>query len=53
MEKYVIFNAEMQIVNIVVWDGDLSTWQPPAGCTYVLESDIDITTFTWHGADSA
>lgn len=47
MEKYVILNDEMEIVNIVIWNGDLSTWQPPENCTYVLESEIDISQFEW------
>lgn len=47
MEKYVIFNADMQIVNIVLWNGDLSTWQPPEGCTYALESEVDLSQFEW------
>lgn len=47
MEKYVIFNADMQIVNIVLWNGDLSTWQPSEGCTYALESEVDLSQFEW------
>lgn len=53
MNKYVIFNADMQIVNIVVWNGDLNTWQPPDNCTYALESELDMSQFTWAGEESA
>lgn len=49
MDKYVIFNADMQIVNIVVWNGDLNTWQPPVNCTYALESELDMSQFKWVG----
>lgn len=51
MQKYVILNDEMKIVNIVIWNGDLSTWKPPENCTYVLESEIDVSQFEW--AESA
>lgn len=47
MEKYVIFNPEMKIVNIVIWNGDLSKWQPPENCKAVLESEIDLTQYHW------
>lgn len=47
MEKYVIFTPEMKIANIVLWDGDLSTWQPPEGCTYALETEVDLSQFEW------
>lgn len=49
MDKYVIFNPEMKIANIVLWNGDLSKWQPPVGYTYVLESEVDLTQFQWVG----
>jgi hypothetical protein len=29
--------------NIVVWNGDTSTWQPPAGTRAVLVSEIDLS----------
>ena len=44
---YVIFDSQMKIVNRVLWDGDLSTWQPPEGCTYALESEVDLSQFEW------
>jgi len=52
MEKYVIFNSEMQIVNIVVWDGDLSTWQPPNDCTCIKESEVDLSLYKWLNIDN-
>ena len=47
MEKYVIFTPEMKIANIVLWNGNLATWQPPEGCTYALESEVDLSQFEW------
>lgn len=47
MEKYVIFNADMQIMNIVLWNGNIETWQPPEGCTYALEYEVDLSQFEW------
>lgn len=47
MEKYVIFTPENKIANIVLWDGDLSTWQPPENCVAVLESEIDLSQYHW------
>lgn len=47
MDKYIIFTPEMKIANIVLWNGDLSTWQPPENCKAVLESEIDVTQYSW------
>lgn len=30
------------LVNLVLWDGDSSTWQPPFGTKAVLLSDVDL-----------
>lgn len=27
--------------NLVLWDGNLETWQPPEGTTAVLASEVD------------
>ena len=42
----------MQIVNIVVWDGDLSTWQPPNDCTCIKESEVDLSLYKWLNIDN-
>jgi hypothetical protein len=47
MDRWVILNSEGKIINIVVWNGDLSTWQPPENATAVLEKDIDIFSYEW------
>ena len=47
VDRYVILNEENKIVNIVLWNGDLSTWQPPVSCVAVLESEIDSTQLNW------
>jgi hypothetical protein len=42
-EKYAIINeAAGHLVNVVLWDGDLSKWQPPAGTTAARLEDIDL-----------
>jgi len=44
-EKYAIINeAAGHLVNVVLWDGDLSKWQPPANTTAVRLADIDLST---------
>jgi hypothetical protein len=41
-ERYVILNAENGwLENIVMWNGNLETWQPPEGTIAKLESEID------------
>lgn len=37
MARYVILDAQNRIVNRCEWDG-VSSWQPAAGCTAMLES---------------
>jgi hypothetical protein len=44
MKYAIINNAEGYLENIVLWDGDTSKWQPPAGVTAVPLDDIDIST---------
>jgi len=42
MDTYAIINIENGwIENIVVWDGNLETWQPPEGTIVKLESEVD------------
>ena len=44
-DKYAIINeASGHLVNAVLWDGDLSKWQPPAGTRAELLADIDLAT---------
>jgi len=43
--KYVIIDQNNKAVNIVVWDGDTSTWQPPENTTAVLLEDVDPSVF--------
>lgn len=31
------------LVNIVVWDGNLETWQPPKGTIAKLTSEVDFS----------
>ena len=44
-EKYAILDqANGHLANVVLWDGDLSKWQPPAGTSAVRLADIDLAT---------
>lgn len=38
VKQYAILNSEGVCVNRVLWDG-LSDWQPPDGCSVVLDED--------------
>lgn len=38
----IIDNTGGWLIGVVVWNGDTSTWQPPAGTYAVLASTIDI-----------
>jgi hypothetical protein len=44
-EKYAILDqAAGHLINVVLWDGDTSKWQPPAGTSAVRLADIDLAT---------
>jgi hypothetical protein len=44
-EQYAILAQPAgHLVNVVLWDGDLSKWQPPAGTSAVRLADIDLAT---------
>ena len=41
-QKWAILNKENGWLEmVVIWDGNLSTWQPPEGTIAELESEID------------
>lgn len=43
MSTYAIIDATGGwLINLVLWDGDLETWQPPEGTNAVLADTIDI-----------
>lgn len=47
-DKWLILNADNKIVNFIVWNGDLSTWQPPDNCTVVKVNNAeDIAQYEW------
>lgn len=42
-QRYAIINdGGGWLENLVVWNGDKSTWQPPIGTRAVLASEIDL-----------
>lgn len=42
-DKYAIIDtAAGHLVNVVLWDGDLATWQPPAGSRAELLANVDL-----------
>lgn len=42
MDTYAILDEEGGwLVNLVVWDGSLETWQPPEGTIAVLASEVN------------
>jgi hypothetical protein len=44
-EQYAILHQPAgHLVNVVLWDGDLSKWQPPAGTSAARLADIDLAT---------
>jgi hypothetical protein len=44
MNKYAIIDeAAGHLVNVVLWDGDLATWQPPAGTRAELLANVDLS----------
>jgi hypothetical protein len=45
MENYAIINIDGGwLENIVLWDGNLKTWQPPNGTKAVIASEVDFST---------
>lgn len=43
IERYVILNADGGwLENIILWDGNLETWQPPEGTIAKLASEVDL-----------
>lgn len=42
-QTYVILNEkDSSLVNLIIWDGDLTKWTPPDGTIAVLASNIDL-----------
>ena len=43
MNKYAIIDeAAGHLVNVVLWDGDLATWQPPTGTRAELLANVNL-----------
>jgi len=39
------------VENIISWDGDLNTWQPPAGYTMIVAADDTVIGSSWNGVE--
>ena len=37
------------VTNIVVWDGDTNTWQPPADATMLVQATTPAMVWQWNG----
>jgi len=45
IERYVVLNADGGwLENVILWNGNTETWQPPQGTIVKLESEIDYAT---------
>lgn len=45
MDTYAILDKDGGwLINLVVWNGNLEDWQPPAGTVAKLAKDVDVTT---------
>ena len=43
-EKYAIIDEQNGwLLNLVLWDGNLSTWQPPSGTIAKLASEVNFS----------
>jgi hypothetical protein len=38
IENYLIIDQNNVVTNIVLWDGNINTWQPPEGCLWEINS---------------
>lgn len=50
MNRYVIFDSENKMHNIVIWNGDLSVWQPPENMTAIKADEVDEFAYEWEEA---
>lgn len=44
-QKYVILDQNNKAINIVIWNGDTNTWQPPINTTVTPLKDVDPSVF--------
>lgn len=44
-QKYVILDQNNKAINIVIWNGDTNTWQPPINTTVIPLQDVDPSVF--------
>lgn len=52
IERYVVLNADGGwLENVILWNGNTETWQPPPGTLVKLESEIDYQTLPQKPSD--
>jgi hypothetical protein len=44
-DKYAILNSDNEVINVVVWNGDTTIWQPPQGTIAMPLSQVSSTAF--------
>jgi hypothetical protein len=49
IERYVVLNAEGGwLENVILWNGNTETWQPPKGTIVQLENEVDFSSLPLH-----
>ena len=52
MDTYAILDKDGGwLINLVVWNGNLEDWQPPAGTVVQLASEVDLTSLPERPSD--
>lgn len=50
-QNYCMLNQENICENVCIWDGNLNTWEPPAGYTMLVQSTTPAMIWDWDGSD--
>jgi hypothetical protein len=43
---YAVIDGTGTVINLIVWDGNTTNWQPPEGCTTELVTPETVINFT-------
>jgi hypothetical protein len=44
-DKYVVLDSNNKAINLIVWNGDTTVWQPPTGTTVIRLEDANSSMF--------